>query len=338
MSALREGPRMARYISGSAYRLPSALTCRRLATAASPPAVETGMADLESSTLGTSKVALDESQLRAFNEKKSAERSQYQYHPPKYDRGPLHPVQSPVRSDPVARNFMPGPFNIPRLKETFDHTISSDLLTLAYLHKPPGTPKTPERERLRKWVGDSPYFENRPLRGPRGAGTLPILEKDITFRNIPQIHAVHMDSFVPEGIKNYDLIYVARSVMQSISGRCPRVTWVKTPVSSWKTQKGDNAGCKVTIFGDQAFEFVDKISNLVFPKIKDWPGLKAGFDGSGNLTFGFTGNEMALFPEIEFNYDSIPGCTFTIETTATSDRQAKLLFRSLGIPFLNSKA
>lgn len=203
------------------------------------------------------------------------QRCRYQYHPPKYDRGPLHPVQSPARSDPVARDFMPGPFGLPRLKQTYDHTISSDILTLTYLHKPPGTPKKPERERLRKWVGDSPYFENRPLRGPRGASTLPLLEKDITFRNIPQIHAIHFDSYVPDAaIKDYDLLYVARSVMQSISGRCPRVTWIKTPVANWKTKKGDNAGCKVTIFGDQALEFVDKVTSLVFPKIKDWSGLK----------------------------------------------------------------
>jgi len=168
---------------------------------------------------------------------------------------------------------MPGPFNLPRLKQTYDHTISSDLLTLAYLHKPPGTPKAPERERLRKWVGDSPYFENRPLRGPRGSSNLPLLEKDITFNNIPQIHAVHMNCFVPKAIKDYDQLYVARAVIQSISGRIPRVTWIKTGVAQWKTQNGDNSGCKVTIFGDQAIEFVDKLINLVFPKIKDWPGL-----------------------------------------------------------------
>lgn len=218
---------------------------------------------------------------------------------------------------------MPGPFNLPRLKQTFDDTVSSDLLTLTYLHTPPGTPKRPERERLRKWVGDNPYFENRPLRGPRGGSTLPILEKDIKFNSIPRIHAVHMDSYVPEAAtKDYDFLYIARSVMQSISGRCPRVTWVKTPVVGWKVRGGENAGCKVTIFGDQAMEFVDKLTSLVFPKIKDWPGLKgiiahsrsfihslglmfrlAGFDGSGNLSFGFTPTEISLFPEIESNFD-----------------------------------
>jgi large subunit ribosomal protein L5 len=175
---------------------------------------------------------------------------------------------------------MAGPFNLPRLKQTFDDTIASDILTLAYLHKPPGTPKTPERERLRKWVGDSPYLENRPLRGPRGAPNLHLLEKDITFRTLPKVHAVHFNCFVPNAIQQQDLLYVARAVVQSISGRCPRVTWIHNGVAAWKTQKGKLAGCKVTIFGDQALEFVDKVTTLVFPKIKDWPGLNGTISSS----------------------------------------------------------
>lgn len=343
MSALREGPRVARQISQRTSRLPLVSTCARKFTSSSATwsSVEANLADLETTT--TNVPPPDEKVIEAFNnvERGAGRRlpgNRYQYHPPKYDRGPLHPVQGPARSDPVARNFMPGPFNLPRLKQTYDHTISSDLLTLAYLHKPPGTPKAPERERLRKWVGDSPYFENRPLRGPRGAANLPLLEKEINFNNIPQIHAVHLNCFVPKAIKDYDLLYVARAVLQSISGRVPRVTWIKTGVAQWKTKDGDNSGCKVTIFGDQAIEFVDKLVNLVLPKIKDWPGLKAGFDGSGNLSLGFSPTEMALFPEIESSFDmypqkTIPGCHFVLETTATSDRQAQLLLRALGVPF-----
>ncbi|PKS10832.1 hypothetical protein jhhlp_002589 [Lomentospora prolificans] len=342
MSALREGRRIARHISNCGSRLPLTSTCaRKFSSSAASSSIDANLAELE--TTSTNLPPPDEKIIQAFTkaESRAGRRlpgNRYQYHPPKYDRGPLHPVQCPPRSDPVARNFIPGPFNLPRLKQTYDHTISSDLLTLAYLHKPPGTPKAPERERLRKWVGDSPYFENRPLRGPRGASTLPLLEKDITFNNIPQIYAVHMNCFVPKAIKDYDLLYVARAVVQSISGRVPRVTWIKNGVAQWKTQDGDNSGCKVTIFGDQALEFVDKLVNLVLPKIKDWPGLKAGFDGSGNLSLGFTPTEMALFPEIESSFDmypqkTIPGCHFILETTATSDRQAQLLLRALGIPF-----
>jgi large subunit ribosomal protein L5 len=201
-------------------------------------------------------------------------RSRYQFHPPKYDRGPLHPVQSPPRSDPTARNFMAGPFYYPRLKQTWEHTISSDLLTLTYLHTPPGTPKKETAERLRKWVGDSPYFENRQLRGPRGGPNLRLLEEPISPNNIPEIRAVHMSMFYKNGKVDSDKLHIARSVMQAISGRPARLTHIKNHVAAWGTKFGLQTGCRITIYGDQAFEFVDKLVTLVLPKIKDWAGLK----------------------------------------------------------------
>ncbi|KAL5615632.1 hypothetical protein BROUX41_005670 [Berkeleyomyces rouxiae] len=261
----------------------------------------------------------------------------FQYHPPKYERGPLHPVQSPKHSDPIARDFIPGPFNHPRLRETFEHTISSDILTLTYQHTIPGTPAKPERERLRAWDDSSPYHANRPLRGPRGAGTLPILEKDIKFHNIPEIQSVHIHCFQPQASLDPGYLAVSRAIVMAISGRMPKVTWIKNQVSQWKIRKGSLSGCKTTIFGNQAYEFVDKLATLVFPKIKDWPGIKGEGDGSGTITFGLNPTDMAHFPEVGVNYDMfpskmIPGLHIMIRTTATSDRQARLLMQTLGVP------
>jgi len=79
--------------------------------------------------------------------------------------------------------------------------------------------------------------------------------------------------------------------------------------------------------------------NLVFPRIKDWPGVKGSSgDSSGNITFGFGKEEVAFFPEVEVNYDMyppkmIPGFHVTIKTTAESDRRARLLLAALGVPF-----
>jgi large subunit ribosomal protein L5 len=198
----------------------------------------------------------------------------YQYHPPKYDRGPLHPVQSPPSSDPVARNFVPGPFNLPRIKQTWESMIAPDLMTLAYQHTPPGTPAPPIKERLRSWDDSSPYHKNRPLRGPRGGSTLRLLEHEITWRNIPKITAVSINMFVPKAYGDKDWLNVARSILQSISGSSPETTVMKHGVSQWKVQKGGKIGAKTTIYGDQAHEFVDKLVNLVLPKIKDWPGIQ----------------------------------------------------------------
>lgn len=245
----------------------------------------------------------------------------YQYHPPKYYRGPLHPVQSPPSSDPQARDFVPGPFNLPRLRDTYETTLAADLMTLTYLHKPPGTPDSPERVRLRPWDDSSPYHKNRPLRGPRGSSNLPILERNINWRNVPEIKAVSVNVFAPRATQNRDYLHIARSVVQAITGSDPEVTRVKHSVVQWKVRKGDKTGAKTTIYGNEAYEFVDKLIHLVLPKIKDWPGMKgivlagiSGFllltgeianagDGSGNIGFGFKPAEMKFFPELEVNYD-----------------------------------
>lgn len=231
----------------------------------------------------------------------------YQYHPPKYYRGPLHPVQTPKSSDPTARDFVPGPFSFPRLKHTYDSTIAPDLLAMTYQHKPPGT-VAPESQKgtLRQWDGSSPYHKNRPSRGPRGGGSsrLGILERNVDWNNIPELEAVTINSYAPMSSQNKEYLHVARAVVQAISGAYPEVTTVKHHVIQWGVRKGDKAGAKVTLRGGAAYDFVDKLVTLVLPKIKDWPGIKASTgDDSGNLAFGMKPAWMAYFPEIEFNYD-----------------------------------
>lgn len=201
----------------------------------------------------------------------------YRFHPPKYYRGPLHPVQPPPASDPVARNFTPGPFSFPRLKQTWLTTISADLMTLTYQHTPPGEPKKPERIRLREWDDSSPYMKNRPRRGPRGHDVLFPLEPEITFRNIPEIRAVHIAMYVPKAKKNPDHLIVARAVLQTITGVRPKITHSQKSVSQWGVIKGDRTGVKASLWGDDAYDFIDKTIQLVFPKIKEWRGIEGGY-------------------------------------------------------------
>jgi large subunit ribosomal protein L5 len=268
----------------------------------------------------------------------------YRYHPPKYYRGAMHPVQPPPSSDPVARDFVPGPFHLPRLKHTHQSTIAADIMTLAYQHIPPGTPDREPRIRLREWDGESPYMKNRQKRGPRGAGRLVPLEKDITWRNIPEIRAVHVDMYVPKAKKNEDHLRVARSVIQTITSVRPTVTENKESVATWGVVKGDRTGVKVSIYGNQAYDFIDKVINLVLPKIKEWPGVSGSSgDSTGNIQFGLTPQDVMYFPEVEVNYSlyppkMIPGCRISLETTATSDRHAQLLCTTIGIPFYGKRA
>lgn len=232
----------------------------------------------------------------------------YQYHPPKFQRGPLHPIQSPPSSDPIARDFLPGPFYFPRLKETWQSTIAPDLMTLTYVHKPPGQ-QARERigQRLRSWDGSSPYHKNRPLRGPRGGTTLRPVELDITFKNVPEILAITISTYQPQAIKTPTYMLAARSAVQAVTGAKPEIIRIKKGVSQWHIAKGNLAGAKATVYGDQAYELLDKMIHLVFPRLKDWQGVNAGSgDDTGNIGFGFTPDQFALFPEIQFNYDAYP--------------------------------
>lgn len=233
--------------------------------------------------------------------------SRYQYHPPKYYRGPLHPVQMPRSSDPTARDFVPGPFNVPRGKHTYDSMIAPDLMTLTYKHMPPGyEPPESKKGELREWDGSSPYHEGRPRRGPRGGGSsrLGLLERDITNSNIPELEGITIAAYAPLAADNKEYLQVARAVVQAISGVHPETIRAKRNVIQWKIRKGDFAGAKADLTGDAAYEFFDKLLTLVLPKIKDWPGMKwTTGDGAGNVSLGMEPEWMAFFPELEFNYD-----------------------------------
>ncbi|KAL0943944.1 mitochondrial 54S ribosomal protein uL5m [Colletotrichum truncatum] len=344
MTTLRESSRLARAIcrQRSSWQLTPLVAQRCASTDAGKATPD--LADLEPSSFKVP--GPDDATVKAFNTaKRVSDRPQqlpgnrYQYHPPKFDRGPLHPIQSPASTDPTARDFVPGPFNLPRLRQTYESTVAADLLTMTYLHKPPGTPDRPVRERLREWDDSSPYNINRPRRGPRGGSKLDLLEKNIDWRNIPQIKAVSLHAFMPINSKTPGTLNVARSVLQSISGNSTEITKIKTNVVQWKIREGDKAGVKTTIYGNQAHEFLDKLITLVLPKIKDWPGVDASTgDGNGNLAIGLKPDDLAWFPELQINYDMyparlLPGCHIYIQTTATSNRQARLLLQALGLPF-----
>ena len=224
----------------------------------------------------------------------------YQYHPPKYNRGPLHPIQSPAASDPVARDYVPGPFNLPRLRDTYQSTIASDLMAMAYQHKPPGTEPKPIKERLRAWDDASPYHKNRPRRGPRGSGGLKPIEQEITFRNIPELLEVTIASYVPKGIKETDHLLVARTALLAISGETPVLTKTKANVQQWGIKIGERAGVKVTIHGNAAYEFLDRCLNFVFPQIKDWPGIKGELSSERENNINLQGFPWTAFANLCF--------------------------------------
>jgi large subunit ribosomal protein L5 len=232
--------------------------------------------------------------------------SRYQYRSPKYYRGPLHPHQPPPVSDPSSRVFQPGPFSLPRLAQTYQSTIASDILALTYQHYPPGYRAPKVEQRLREWTGESPYFKNRPLRGPRGKGeVLRLLNEPRTFRNVPKITKVVVHSMVPEAQENSANLHVAGMILQAITNVRVDAHKARHNVVGWGLREGRYVSVTSTLKHDDALDFLGKLVDVVLPKIKEWKGVPGSSgDGHGNISLGLTPDQLALFPEIEVNYDA----------------------------------
>jgi large subunit ribosomal protein L5 len=121
--------------------------------------------------------------------------------------------------------------------------------------------------------------------------------------------------------------------LAKMTGQRPIVTKAKKSISDFKLTAGDPIGCKVTLRGGRAFEFLNRLFNVVLPGIRDFRGLSSsGFDGRGNYTLGLT--EQLSFPEVEYNeIVKTQGMDITIVTTARDDREGYVLLKALGLPF-----
>ncbi|EAU30525.1 conserved hypothetical protein [Aspergillus terreus NIH2624] len=320
--------------------------CRNASSQASSRSPAADLNELESSGALTSAVSIPESTVKSFDpaskakgRKKQLPRSRFRS--PKYDRGPLHPHRLPPPSESSSRLYVPGPFSLPRVDQTYHSTVASDILTLCYVHNPPGFKPPPKAPRLRSWDESSPYHKNRPLRGPRGGDVLRLLRKPITFNNIPQLERITIHSYVKQAAQeNSSWLHVAGMAVQAISNSRVDTFKSKTSVATWGIAPGrDTVAVKAELRGETMLHFFGKLVDIVMPRIKDWEGVKGSSgDSSGNITFGLEPEMVALFPEIEVNYDMyppkmIPGCHITIHTSAKTDKDARLLLSAMGIPF-----
>jgi large subunit ribosomal protein L5 len=143
------------------------------------------------------------------------------------------------------------------------------------MHKPPGTVTVPKAERLRTWDDSSPYHKGRPKRGPRGPGeVLRLIERDITFRNIPKVEEITVHTMVKGALADSAHLHVAGILLQAITGVRPTAHAAKHNVATWGVRKGSYVSLTATMRNNDALEFLDKCIHLVFPRIKDWKGVK----------------------------------------------------------------
>ena len=222
-----------------------------------------------------------------------------------------------------------------RMSQYYDDIVSSDLLALTYSHLP--SSPTRNNNRIRRWEGTSPYFENRPQLPPRGGKPLTPLAKARTHANIPRLSHIVVQSMVKEAITgNKNVLLSAAMVLQSITGQRPTFVLARKGVATFGLRKGMPVGVKAELRGSAMYNFLSSLTELILPRLKDFEGLQRSSGSGGAIDLGLTSAGVLLFPEIEATYDCypfIPGMNISIVTTATTQAEAQLLATAFGLPY-----
>lgn len=179
-------------------------------------------------------------------------------------------------------------------------------MALSYVHYPPGFRPPPSGPRLRSWDDSSPYYKNRPLRGPRGSsGVLSLLRRPITFRNVPTIERITVHTFPKDATRESAYLHVAGMVLQAITNVRCSVHRARQSIATLGLRQGKAVSVKCELTGEDMWHFLAKVVDVVMPKIKDYQGVKGSSgDRSGNLAIGLDRETVGGFPEIEINYDA----------------------------------
>jgi len=165
---------------------------------------------------------------------------------------------------------------------------------------------------------------------------VPALVKDLHLTNmmqVPRIQKVVVNIGLGEALDNPKALEAAVGDLTQIVGQKPVVTKARKSIANFKLREGRQIGAMVTLRGGRMWDFLDRLMNIVLPRVRDFRGVSAeAFDGRGNYTLGL--REQIIFPEIEYDkVDKVRGMEITIVTTAPSDDQATLLLQLLGMPF-----
>jgi len=166
------------------------------------------------------------------------------------------------------------------------------------------------------------------------------LQEKFGYKNvqqIPKLEKVVINMSVGDAIVNGKALDAAVAELQTITGQKPIVTKAKKSIAAFKLREGMNIGAKVTLRGERMYIFLDKLFNIVLPRIRDFRGLPPkSFDGRGNYNMGL--REQIVFPEINFDkVDKMRGMDITIVTTAKSDEEASEFLVAMGLPLQKGK-
>ena len=154
-----------------------------------------------------------------------------------------------------------------------------------------------------------------------------------TIMEVPKLEKIVINMGVGDATSNSKLIEAAAKDLELISGQKPVITKARKSIAGFKVREGQAIGCKVTLRGNNMYNFMDKLVSIGLPRVRDFRGVSPkAFDGRGNYTLGI--KEQLIFSEIEYdNVVKVRGMDIVFVTTAKSNEEAYDLLSELGIPF-----
>ena len=165
---------------------------------------------------------------------------------------------------------------------------------------------------------------------------VPSLQNKYNYKSVmevPKLEKIVINIGVGDATGNSKLIDAAVADLTKIAGQKPVVTRAKKSIAGFKVREGQAIGCKVTLRGENMYNFLDKLISISLPRVRDFRGVSPkAFDGRGNYTLGI--KEQLIFNEIEYdNVVKVRGMDIVLVTTAKSNEEAYDLLNELGIPF-----
>jgi large subunit ribosomal protein L5 len=165
---------------------------------------------------------------------------------------------------------------------------------------------------------------------------VPALQKQFEYRNpmqVPRLSKIVVNIGLGEALQNAKAIDAAVGDLATITGQRPIVTRAKRSIAQFRVRTGNSIGAKVTLRGERMWDFLDRLTTLALPRLRDFRGVPTrSFDGRGNYSLGL--REQLAFPEIDYDkVDRLRGLEISIVTTAKSDEESKRLLELLGLPF-----
>lgn len=157
--------------------------------------------------------------------------------------------------------------------------------------------------------------------------------KYTTVMNVPKLEKIVVNIGTGDATTNSKLLEAAMNELELITGQKPVATKAKKAIAGFKLRAGQSIGCKVTLRGENMYNFLEKLIRIALPRVRDFRGISPkSFDGRGNYTLGLT--EQLIFSEIEYdNVVKVRGMDVVFVTTAKSNEEAYDLLKGFGMPF-----